>query len=310
MYKGRHTGNLHGQSALPTMANLHRRGITVTGRCSFCQEADETALHALWSCPSLGPIWASHRLARKVFGRNPLSMIDVISQLFVLGTASTTAEVLLMLWLIWTRRNKVLYQHILDPLDDIHSLALRLHDAYCTANAQDMAPPPVQARKRWCPPSHLPFKANFDAALFSSAGMVGIGVVIRDGGGLPIATLCKRYHYVCSVADAEALAAREAIQFALEVGLTEVELEGDSLIICDALKDKELCFASYGNTVDDALVLARGLQCISISHVKREGNKAAHLLARHATSLSCDCLVWLEDVPAFLESVIQADLIQ
>ena len=51
-------------NALRTMANLYRRGITVTGRCSFCQVDDETALHALWSCPSLSPVWASHRLAR------------------------------------------------------------------------------------------------------------------------------------------------------------------------------------------------------------------------------------------------------
>ena len=236
-------------------------------------------------------------------------MIDVISYLFEFGSASTTAEVLLMLWLIWTRRNKALYQHILDSLDDIHSLALCLYDAYYTTNVQDTVPSPVQAQYCWCPPSHLLFKANFDVALFSDSGLLGIGVVIRDGGSLPIATLCKRFHYVCNVADAEALAARETIQFALEVGLFKVEVEGDSLIICDALKDREPFFASYGNIIDDTLVLACGLQRVSISHVKREGNKAAHLLARHAVSLSCYCLAWLEDVPAFLESVIHAELI-
>ena len=139
--------------------------------------------------------------------------------------------------------------------------------------------------------------------------MVGIGVVIRDDDGLPIATLCKHFHYVCNVANVEALAARKAIQFALEVGLSEVEVEDDSLIICEALKNREPCFASYGNIVDNTLVLTHGLQCVSISQVKREGNKAAHLLTRHAVSLSCDCLVWLEDIPTFLESVIYAKLI-
>jgi ribonuclease HI len=296
-------------NALPTMANLCKRGITVTRRCSFCQVDDETIVHALWLCPLIGPVWAIHRLARKVFGRHPSTMKDVISSLFEIGLASATAQVLIMIWLIWTRRNKALYQHTLDPLDHIHSLALHLYEDYCAAHAQDTVLSSVQARNRWCPPSHLPFKANFDAALFSDSGMVGIGVVIRDGSGLIIAALCKRFPYVCSVADAEALAAREAIQFALDVGLSEVEVEGDSLIICAALKDSEPSFASYGNIVEDTLVLARGLQRAFISHVKREGNKAAHLLARHAISLSCDCLIWLEDTPAFLESVIIEDLI-
>ena len=132
-------------NALPTMANLFRSGITVTGRCSFCQVDNETALHALWSCPSLDLVWATHRLARKVFGRHPSTMIDVISYLFEVRSASTTAQVLIMLWLIWTRRNKALYQHILNPLDDIHSLALHLYDAYYATNVQDTGPSPRQA---------------------------------------------------------------------------------------------------------------------------------------------------------------------
>jgi ribonuclease HI len=177
------------------------------------------------------------------------------------------------------------------------------------ANAQEPTSLPMKPRMQWCPPSLLPFKDNFDAALFSKENLVGVGVVIRDGGGLPIAALCKHVHYLCNVVDSEALAAHKAVQFALEVGLSEVEMEGGSLLICNALKDRDPCFASFGNIIEDTLALAGGLQRVVISHVKRDGNKAAHILARQAAQLSCDCLVWLEDVPEFLESVILSEMI-
>jgi ribonuclease HI len=167
--------------------------------------------------------------------------------------------------------------------------------------------PQVTSKPVWQPPSQFEFKANCDAALFPSHNMTSIGVVIRDGRGLPIATLCKRFHCLHTVDDAEAIAAREAVQLAKDVGLTKVEVEGDSLVIFQALKQQEACFASYGDIVQDVLHLSRSLHRVGFSHVRRNGNRVAHVLARNAIVLSSDFLVWLEDVPSFLEDVIQSE---
>ena len=43
------------------------------------------------------------------------------------------------------------------------------------------------------------------------------------------------------------------------------------------------------------------------SHVKREGNKAIHSLARYAMHI-LDFLVWMEDVSPQFFSIIQVDL--
>ena len=43
------------------------------------------------------------------------------------------------------------------------------------------------------------------------------------------------------------------------------------------------------------------------SHVKREGNKVAHKLARHALCIS-DFSLWMEDVPSLLLSVVLNDI--
>ena len=107
--------------------------------------------------------------------------------------------------------------------------------------------------------------------------------------------------------DAEALVVREAVQLAKDVGLAEVEVEGDSLVILNALKQQEVCFASYGDIIQDIHQLACSLDRVVFSHVRRMGNRVAHVLASNAIGLSSDFLVWLEDVPPFLEDVIQSE---
>ena len=96
----------------------------------------------------------------------------------------------------------------------------------------------------------------------------------------------------------------------MEIGIAnaKVEFEGDSLTICNALQYQDSSFASYGDIIDEACLVARSFHGVSFSHVKREGNRAAHMLARGAIELQNDFLVWLEDVPPYLESVIHSEL--
>jgi len=37
---------------LPTIVNLYRRGVVKDTVCPRCGKADETVIHALWSCPA------------------------------------------------------------------------------------------------------------------------------------------------------------------------------------------------------------------------------------------------------------------
>ena len=71
----------------------------------------------------------------------------------------------------------------------------------------------------WCPPQVGFFKANFDAAIFDSTGLAGIGVVVRDQSGHVIAALIQMIKMPHSVDLAEALACSRAVQFAQELSL-------------------------------------------------------------------------------------------
>lgn len=132
-------------------------------------------------------------------------------------------------------------------------------------------------------------------------------MVIRDCHGHVIAALSQKIGKPNSVEAAEALAACRAVVFAKELCIFKVIVEGDCLRVVQALKAKERCNTLYGNIIEDARNQSLSLDFCQFQHVRRDGNKLAHALARRAVS-STDFDVWVEDLPSELEVVFQSDL--
>ena len=93
----------------------------------------------------------------------------------------------------------------------------------------------------------------------------------------------------------------------LLTGLDRVILEGDSKVVTQALETEEVGLAAYGLLIRDACTLARNFSEVSYSHTKRKGNKVAHGLAKLAANLA-DCVIWMEEVPPFINHFVQANL--
>ena len=84
-------------------------------------------------------------------------------------------------------------------------------------------------------------------------------------------------------------------------------MEGDCLRVVQALKALDRCKTLYGNVIEDTHSQGVTLQHCQFQHVRRDGNKLAHALARRAV-LSTDIDVWVEELPSNLEDVFQSDL--
>ncbi|KAK9993423.1 hypothetical protein SO802_023126 [Lithocarpus litseifolius] len=63
--------------------------------------------------------------------------------------------------------------------------------------------------------------ANFDAVVFKSLNLAGLGVVVKDWRGEAIDALTTSVPLAQTVVELEALACRRAVQFAKEIGLTQ-----------------------------------------------------------------------------------------
>ena len=122
-----------------------------------------------------------------------------------------------------------------------------------------------------------------------------------------ITSLAQRLSQAYKPVEIEAMAATQAIEFAEEVGVDRVLIEGDSSVVTKALRSKNTSWASYGLLIQDANIVERNFWELSYSHTKREDNKVAHCLGRLVLSLS-DTVVWMEDVPPLVFYFVQADL--
>ena len=114
-----------------------------------------------------------------------------------------------------------------------------------------VAPRVVRARSKWLAPSSDSFKINFDGAVFKERDRARIGVIIRDCHGLVMASMSQIIPLPLIVVELKTLAAIKALEFATDLGLASVVLEGDLEILANALMDALLSLASFGLLIQD-----------------------------------------------------------
>ena len=143
--------------------------------------------------------------------------------------------------------------------------------------------------------------------MFRDDNLAGAGVIVRNENGRVIASMAESFQLPFSVTIVEVIAAKKALQFAKDLGLSSIVLEGDSKITIDGLMGEDSSLAEYGHLIDEAKEIAKKLVEVEFNHVQRQANNVAHNIARHARHVS-KFSVWMEDVHPHLFSVIQVDL--
>ena len=131
--------------------------------------------------------------------------------------------------------------------------------------------------------------------------------MVRDENGLVLGSCSKRLPQAYSAVEVEAMAAATVLIFTNDIGVRGVILEGDSLAVIKALREGEQPLSPTGPLLEHVRMYSRRFETVLYSHSKREGNSVAHSLARYANSIS-DFLVWMEDVPPHIQSLVQVDL--
>ncbi|XVE61858.1 hypothetical protein DITRI_Ditri06bG0072800 [Diplodiscus trichospermus] len=84
---------------------------------------------------------------------------------------------------------------------------------------------------KWERPPAGVFKVDFDGALDVSGKIGGIGVVIRDASEIYVGSLAGQVTSVTNAQTIEVYAACKAIELAIQLGLSNIALEGDALTV-------------------------------------------------------------------------------
>ena len=136
---------------------------------------------------------------------------------------------------------------------------------------------------------------------------MGIGVIIRNDKGEVIAVMSKRMAVPLGALETEAKAMETAVRFAADVGIRDAIFEGDLLTIYNALHGLSSTSAAIQNIVTGILRQAQSFKTFAFSHIKRQGNIPAHVLAQHACNVD-DYVTWLEECPSQIVSACAQDI--
>ena len=87
----------------------------------------------------------------------------------------------------------------------------------------------------------------------------------------------------------ECLAVVQALRFASECGFSSFILEGDSEIVCNALRSEDKLFTPFGRLRAKAKSLVESSRVVNLFDTYRQGNFVTHSFIRHVKDLS----VWM-----------------
>ena len=114
--------------------------------------------------------------------------------------------------------------------------------------------------------------------------------------------MSKKMAVLLGVLETEAKAMETGVCFTMEVGIRDAIFEGDSILVYNVVQGSGSASTTIQNIVTGILRQAQGFRTFAFSHIKRQGNVPAHVLAQYASKVE-DYVTWLEECPSHIESV-------
>ncbi|XP_022150918.1 uncharacterized protein LOC111018954 [Momordica charantia] len=276
---------------LPTGCNLSKRGVEITNCCYFCGRNGEDSIHLFWICKFAEALWINSK-----FGK--LSPFLILRESHESLSKADFEELCVVIWGLWNQRNarafndstKTVFKIGMELVEWANKYAMEFREAKSNPITGRVT---NTAEILWQPPDEGIYKINTDASFLASDQHAGLGIIIHNDRGQVMAAATKYLENIQSVDMAEAIAAVEGLQLASEIGMHP------------ALED----LSETGEIVLKAKNFWTQSLHASFNFVKREGNKAAHMLARRALLLH-EFSIWMEDWPLELKSCLEMECLE
>lgn len=94
--------------------------------------------------------------------------------------------------------------------------------------------------------------------------------------------------------EVEAKAIEETIDFAWDIGLQDMVFKCDLEVLHGALTRANTPVVAIVNVISLCLLRLQDFGSVKLLHVRRQGNKLAHILVQYAKSLE-NFVTWIED---------------
>ena len=255
------------RDSFPTKQNLKHRHLPLDDTCDGYNDQSESFMHVLWLYEQARAIWLSVSNFLLLTQKNCKSFLEILETLFSVGSGFQCALFAMIAWCLWERRNRVRERQRNWQLHEVGDRARDLVQEYWDIHFKEKSIHVHSLVVRWSPPSAQCYKINFDAAILEGTNRVGIRVVCRDSEGHVLVALSRNVALVQSDEMAKALVGKRATEFAKELSIFDVQIEGDCLCVIQALQDSDCCFTLFGHIIEETKRLGSFLQQCQFHHV-------------------------------------------
>ncbi|KAL3813564.1 hypothetical protein ACJIZ3_014832 [Penstemon smallii] len=289
--------------AIPVRERLHHRKVTSDSTCPRCGQDSETIIHCLLSCPYARQIWAISGIPFAAYN----SELEEPEQWFHKVRSNLDSKEFgrfaILCWWIWFSRNKLLWEGLNIMPHSLCSFAYGFFNRHQSSLSNLRSIQVNRAIAKWTPPPSGCIKMNMEAAVCSSGKTIGIGLIARNSIGECVGWRGLTIHLPLSPESAEALAALRAMEFCRHSNWENLIIEGDCLSVIQGISNSIDSPGILGPLYEDIKRLARDLIFFKASHVVRECNKAAHCLAKLAST----CFPFVSVLPNVVLDIVIAD---
>ncbi|CAN1767816.1 Putative ribonuclease H protein At1g65750 [Linum perenne] len=265
-----------------------RRHIAVDNTCHRCPGTIEDLLHVCRDCPLAREVWTAllPQFATNDFFE--LNLQDWLSnglrnEEFCLAFGIT-------IWLLWKARNEEVFEHTHATSDQLRLRVLHWIAGVretMKADSRVLLNPPSEQEEiliQWNPAPEGFVTINTDGSLIQSSKKAAAGGIIRDWQGRKISVFAANLG-VCSIMRAELRAADIGLMIAWDLGFRRVHLQLDSISAVHAICSDIDEDSRHSQTIRSIQERLKKDWVVHISHIYREANKVADLLAHHGHCL-------------------------
>ena len=133
-------------------------------------------------------------------------------------------------------------------------------------------------------------------------------MVIRNEEGQIMGAMSKRWDVPLGALEIEAKVVEDGVQLAWDLDLKRIIIESDLQTMVNAIRDQSIVPSSIQHVIEGIGVDLRWFDAWKVSHICRETNSVAHILARNAKFV-LDRVICVEGTPLIVSAQVQHDVI-
>lgn len=277
----------------------------------MCWRLDEDTGHCFLKCKIVKQCWRQLNLEEVRVNLLTLgSAMEVVQNILSLQ-CEKQKPVIIFLCAWWTGRNKANAGERGGSVDEIISRATFFTTEIYKLNRREEDGGRAANRDTigWKPPPPNVLKINPDGAFREMEKMGAWGFVVQDSNGRGIIAGCGRLQVGHDTLSAEGEACLMALKAAMEIGISWVIIETDSVNLVTAVQTGSFDRAPGGvifKEIQDLLELH--FVPLHFIHVRHSCNRSAHDLAHSSCERDPDQpVIWHDPLPVFVRTMLGRD---